>query len=82
MPKFEFINVKTKINWMGTPMYGGKGPCYPTSLNTQKYDDLVQDYRTTPSGQLKKIDPAKDLRKRVGIRSRVEHKPHRLSLSP
>eukprot|EP00971_Amphidinium_carterae_P006474 127734-Amphidinium_carterae.3 len=74
-PKFEFINVKNKINWMGTPMYGGQGPCYPTSLNTQRYDDLVQDYRMSPSGRLENGDPAKDLRKRVGIRNRVEHAP-------
>eukprot|EP00971_Amphidinium_carterae_P177292 3515924-Amphidinium_carterae.2 len=60
---------------MGKPMYGGKGPSYPTSLKTQKYDDLVQDYRTTPTGQLKKDDAAKDLLKRVGIRSRTEHTP-------
>eukprot|EP00971_Amphidinium_carterae_P163016 3231987-Amphidinium_carterae.1 len=74
-PKFEFVGVKNKINWLGKPLYGEKGPCFPTSLNTQRYVDLVQSYRTIPSGHLKIEDPAKDLRKRVGLRNRLEQHP-------
>eukprot|EP00971_Amphidinium_carterae_P324634 6451770-Amphidinium_carterae.1 len=44
-------------------------------MKTQKYEELVRDYRRAPLSQLNLVDPAKDLRDRVGARIRVTGHP-------
>eukprot|EP00971_Amphidinium_carterae_P268465 5326120-Amphidinium_carterae.1 len=74
-PKFQFAKVDSKITWLGLPLYGDGDPSCPASLNTRRYEELVQDYRISPSAQLNLLDPANDLRNRVGTQVRLDGHP-------
>eukprot|EP00971_Amphidinium_carterae_P336564 6472990-Amphidinium_carterae.2 len=74
-PKFQFVSMSNKINWLGPPLYDERGPCYPVSMRTQDYEELARDYRMTPTAQLNLDDPAIDLRTRVGAQNRLEGHP-------
>eukprot|EP00971_Amphidinium_carterae_P043194 849770-Amphidinium_carterae.1 len=74
-PKFQFVGMNNKITWLGPPLYGERGHCYPLSMKTQKYDQLVRDYRKVPSAQLNLEDPARDLINRVGAQNRLNGHP-------